>query len=64
MLAEHAVTPRPPGSSAVLLRFSFGGLLGGLMGKLFHSTIEDYLAREAAALKTKAEKAARATARR
>lgn len=55
MLAEHAVTPQPPDSSAVLLRFSFAGLLGGLMAKLFGSTVRDYLAREAAALKTRVE---------
>ncbi|HEX6995382.1 MAG TPA: SRPBCC family protein [Gammaproteobacteria bacterium] len=55
MLAEHVVTPRPPDSSAVFLRFSFGSLLGGLMGKLFRSIIEHYLAREAASLKIRAE---------
>lgn len=58
MLAEHAVTPQPPDASAVLLRFSFGGLLGGLMGRLFGSTVRDYLAREAAALKTRVEQTA------
>jgi len=55
MIAEHAVTPQPPASSAVVLRFSFGGLLGGLVGKLFRSTTERYLEQEAAALKMKAE---------
>ena len=55
MLAEHDVTPQPPASSRVQLRFSFGGLLGGLLGKLFGSTVEDYLAQEAAALKSKVE---------
>ncbi|HEX6999930.1 MAG TPA: SRPBCC family protein [Gammaproteobacteria bacterium] len=56
MLAEHVVNPQPPASSAVVLRFSFDGLLGGLMGKLFRSLIEGYLAQEAAALKLEAER--------
>ena len=55
MVAEHAVTPQPPGSSRVLLRFSFGGLLGPLIGRLFRSTTKRYLAQEAAALKGRVE---------
>jgi ribosome-associated toxin RatA of RatAB toxin-antitoxin module len=53
--AEHTVTAQSPASSAVALRFSFGGLLG-VLGKLFGSTTEHYLAQEAAALKARAEK--------
>lgn len=55
MVAEHAVTPQGPGSSAVLLRFSFAGLLGTLIGRLFRSITERYLAQEAAALKSRVE---------
>jgi uncharacterized membrane protein len=57
MVAEHTVTPLGPGSSAVQLRFSFGGLLGGLVGRLFGPVTERYLAQEAAALKKTAEQA-------
>lgn len=55
MVAEHAVTARAPGSSGVILRFSFGGPLGGLIGRLFRSITERYLAQEAAALKGRVE---------
>ena len=56
MVAEHAVAPQASGSSAVLLRFSFGGLLGGIIGSLFRSITERYLAQEAAALKDTVER--------
>ena len=54
MTAEHIVDESASGA-AVLLRFSFGGFLGGLIGRLFRATTEAYLAQEAAALKQKAE---------
>lgn len=44
--------PRP---RSVHLRFSFGGLLGGIIGGLFRSITERYLAQEATALKNKVE---------
>jgi len=56
MVADHAIATHAPGSSAVLLRFSFGGLLGGLIGRLFRSITERYLAQEAAALKNTVER--------
>ena len=55
MVAEHAIAPQASGSSAVLLRFSFGGLFGGLIGSLFRSITERYLAQEASALKNTVE---------
>ena len=58
MVAEHAITPEASGSSAVLLRFSFGGLLGGLIGSLFRSITERYIAQEAASLKSTVERIA------
>ena len=57
MTAEHVVEESASGA-AVSLRFSFGGFLGGLIGRLFRTTTEAYLAQEAAALKRKAEAAA------
>jgi len=57
MLAEHIVEAAGQGAR-VLLRFSFGGLLGGLIGRLFRTTTVTYLEREAAALKRRAESAA------
>ena len=56
MVAEHAVTPHDAGSSTVVLRFTFAGLLGGIIGKLFRSITEQYLAQEAAALKSRVER--------
>ena len=55
MVAEHTVTESPAGASNVQLRFSFSGLLGPLIGRLFRSVTERYLAQEAAALKRKVE---------
>ena len=54
MTADHVIGESPSGAT-VLLRFSFGGFLGGLIGRLFRATTESYLAQEAAALKHKAE---------
>jgi uncharacterized protein YndB with AHSA1/START domain len=54
MIADHIVDESASGAT-VLLRFSFGGLFGGLVGRLFRATTKAYLAREAAALKGKSE---------
>jgi carbon monoxide dehydrogenase subunit G len=54
MTADHVVDESASGA-AVSLRFSFGGFLGGLIGRVFRATTEAYLAQEAAALKHKAE---------
>ena len=58
MVAEHTVAPGPPGTSSVLLRFSFQGPLGVVVGALYRALATRYLAQEAAALKRKAEGAA------
>jgi uncharacterized protein YndB with AHSA1/START domain len=55
MVAEHTVRETGPGTSVVELRYSFSGLLGGLIGRLFRSITESYLAAEAASVKRKAE---------
>lgn len=55
MVARHSVVPREMGSSVVRLQFSFEGMLGGILGSLFRSVTERYLAQEAAALKASAE---------
>jgi ribosome-associated toxin RatA of RatAB toxin-antitoxin module len=57
MVAEHTITVETPGHSSVVLRFSFHGLLGALVGRLYRTLVQDYLAQEAASLKTQAEAA-------
>ena len=55
MTAEHTVDEISSGMSKIVLRFSFAGLLGGLVGRLYGSATKSYLAREAASLKQKVE---------
>jgi uncharacterized membrane protein len=55
MVAEHTVEEGTSGTSRVVLRFSFAGLLGGLVGRLFRSVTESYLAQEATSLKRRVE---------
>jgi len=55
MVAEHSVTPDSPASTRLVLRFTFAGLLGGIIGRLFSSITKSYLAREAASLKQRVE---------
>jgi uncharacterized membrane protein len=55
MVAEHVVEEGLPGTTKVVLRFSFAGLLAGLLGRLFRSVTESYLAKEAASLKQKVQ---------
>lgn len=55
MIAEHTVVEGPTAMSNVVLRFSFSGPLGGLVGWLFGSVTESYVEREAASLKLKVE---------
>ena len=55
MTAEHMVDAQGPSGSSVLLRFSFNGVLGGFLGRVFRPITERYLAQEAASLKRKAE---------
>jgi uncharacterized membrane protein len=55
MVAEHSVTKDSPATSRVVLRFTFAGLLGGIIGRLFSSLTRSYLAQEAASLKQRVE---------
>jgi ribosome-associated toxin RatA of RatAB toxin-antitoxin module len=55
LTAEHTIDPQGPTASKVLLRFSFAGLLGGIVGRVFRSITESYLAQEAASLKQRTE---------
>ncbi|MCL2658208.1 MAG: SRPBCC family protein [Betaproteobacteria bacterium] len=55
MLAEHDIAQHSSTASRVTLRFSFNGLLGGVMGRMFRSMTESYLAQEAASLKQRVE---------
>jgi len=55
MISEHVVDEERPGTSDVVLRFSFSGLLGGLVGGLYREITERYIATEAATLKQKVE---------
>ena len=56
MVAEHTVTGQDNAVS-VQLRFSFFGLLGGVVALLFGSLTQRYLAQEVAALKQQVETA-------
>jgi uncharacterized membrane protein len=55
MVAEHAITQDSPATSRVVLRFSFGGLLGGIIGRSFKPIAQSYLVQEAASLKQRVE---------
>ena len=55
MVAEHTVTQHSSATSRVILRFSFNGLLGGIIGRVFRSVTQNYLAQEASALKQRVE---------
>lgn len=55
MVAAHTIDETSPGHSRVILRFSFAGLLGGLVARLYGPLTQSYIAREAAALKGKVE---------
>jgi uncharacterized membrane protein len=55
MRAEHTVSQGSGVASRVVLRFTFAGVLGGVLGRLFRSVTESYLAQEAASLKQKVE---------
>jgi uncharacterized membrane protein len=55
MVAEHTIARRLPSGSSIALRFSFGGFLGGLIGRVYGSVTLSYLEQEASALKRKVE---------
>ena len=50
MVAEHSIKERAVGVSEVALRFSFRGLLGVPVGKLFGRITQQYLLQEVASL--------------
>jgi uncharacterized membrane protein len=62
IVADHILTEEPDGSTYVLLRLSFDGILGKLASRLTRSKTQQYLAQEAAALKREAEAALMAVA--
>ena len=55
MVADHIVDEDPAGALRVSLRFSFAGPLGPLVGALYRSITERYIATEAAKLKLEVE---------
>lgn len=57
MIAEHTVSLHASANSKVILRFSFHSLLGGIVGRMFRSVTERYLAQEAASLKRRVDAA-------
>lgn len=60
MLGEHDLHPDSSVSSTLVLRFTFAGPLGGLVGRLARSITENYIAQEAAALKHRVEASSQA----
>lgn len=55
MIATHIVEEDPAGGSRVTLRFEFVGIVGALLGRLFRSITERYLAQEVVSLKSTVE---------
>jgi ribosome-associated toxin RatA of RatAB toxin-antitoxin module len=55
MVGEHTITEDTPSSSHVELRFTFAGLLGGIIGRHFRAITQTYIEQEAASLKRKVE---------
>jgi hypothetical protein len=55
MIADHRIRESGDGSVEVTLRFSFHGLLGALVGRLFGRITRQYLLQEVASLKRRVE---------
>jgi uncharacterized protein YndB with AHSA1/START domain len=55
IVAEHVLASRLDGSTELLLRLSFHGLIGKLIGRLTRATSQRYLDMEASALQTAVE---------
>ncbi|MBH0189874.1 MAG: polyketide cyclase [Nitrospira sp.] len=55
VVADHIIEEVSPGECNLVLRVSFSGFLGALVGKLLRSITKRYLAQEAAAFKRKVE---------
>lgn len=56
MIAEHAVVEKTGDACEVVLRYSFDGPLGSVVGRLFRSITTRYLMQEATALKYAVER--------
>lgn len=52
--ANHAIAPRGNGSR-VVLSLEFGGLMGGIVGRVYRNLNQRYIAEEAAGLKKRSE---------
>jgi uncharacterized membrane protein len=57
IVAEHIVAAEPDGGTALLLRLSFDGIVGQVVGRMSRKTSGRYLAQEAVALKKTVERA-------
>ncbi|HEX9008810.1 MAG TPA: SRPBCC family protein [Holophagaceae bacterium] len=55
MRAEHILLDESSSSSKVVLRFTFAGPIGGLLGWFYRALTEEYIALEAASLAHRAE---------
>lgn len=55
MAAEHSIRPRSEHECQVMLRMTFSGLLGNVIGRLYKNLTESYLAQEVATLKQRIE---------
>jgi hypothetical protein len=55
VVADHLVEATAPGTSTVVLRVAFSGLVGVALGRVFRSITQRYLLQEAAALKSRVE---------
>ncbi len=55
MFADHLITVISDGESKVVLRMTFAGLVGNVVGRLYGKLTEKYLAQEAKSLKQRIE---------
>ncbi len=55
MIAEHIIKSVNANQTEVKLTFAFHGILGELIGRMYRSTVESYLATEAQSLKKRVE---------
>lgn len=55
MIAEHVIKQVNTNQSELLLKFSFQGILGAIVGRLTRKTVESYIVAEAQSLKKRIE---------